>query len=58
MEAKMNPCRILVGKPDGKKQLGRPRLRCADNIKMDLRWDGVMWTGLNRLGIRTSGGLF
>jgi hypothetical protein len=28
--------RLLVGKPQGKKPLGRPRLRWMDNIKMDL----------------------
>jgi hypothetical protein len=28
--------RLLVGKPEGKRQLGRPRRRCVDNIKMDL----------------------
>jgi hypothetical protein len=35
--------RILVGNPDGKRPLGRPRRRWVDNIKMDLReigWDG------------------
>jgi hypothetical protein len=31
-----NACRILVGKPDGKRPLGRPRRRWVDNIKMDL----------------------
>jgi hypothetical protein len=38
--------RILVGKPEGKRQLGRPRHRWVDNIKMHLReigWDGVDW---------------
>jgi hypothetical protein len=38
--------RILVGKPEGKRPLGRPRRRWVDNIKMDLReigWDGVHW---------------
>jgi hypothetical protein len=38
--------RILVGNPDGKSPLGRPRRRCVDNIKMDLReigWDGMDW---------------
>ena len=30
-------CRILVGKPEGKKPLGRPRRRWEDNIKMDLQ---------------------
>jgi hypothetical protein len=29
--------RILVGKPEGKRPLGRPRSRWVDNIKMDLR---------------------
>jgi hypothetical protein len=36
----------LVGKPEGKRPLGRPRRRCVDNIKMDLReigWDGADW---------------
>jgi len=28
--------RVLVGKPEGKRSLGRPRLRCEYNIKMDL----------------------
>jgi hypothetical protein len=32
-----NACRILVGKPEGKIPLGRPRRRWVDNIKMDLR---------------------
>jgi hypothetical protein len=35
---------ILVGKPEGKRPLGRPRHRWVDNIKMDLRevgWNGV-----------------
>ena len=29
--------RVLVGKPEGKRQFGRPRRRCEDNIKMDLQ---------------------
>jgi hypothetical protein len=32
-----NACRILVGKPEGKRPLGRLRCRWVDNIKMDLR---------------------
>jgi hypothetical protein len=39
---KRNAYKILVGKPEGKKLLGRPRDRWVDNIKMDLReigWD-------------------
>jgi hypothetical protein len=38
-----NACRILLGKPEGKRPLGRPRRRWVDNIKMDLGeigWDG------------------
>jgi hypothetical protein len=42
----MNTNWILVGKPEGKRSVGRPRRRGVDNIKMDLReigWDGVDW---------------
>jgi hypothetical protein len=38
-----------VGKPEGKRQLGRPRRRLVDNIRMDLReigWDGMDWIDL------------
>jgi hypothetical protein len=44
--AKRNAYRILVGKPEGKRPLGRLRHRWVDNIKMDLRkveWDGIDW---------------
>jgi hypothetical protein len=47
--AKKNVCRILVGKPEGKRQLGGPRNRLVDNIKMDLReigWDCMDWIDL------------
>jgi hypothetical protein len=37
MGAKINAYRILVGKPEGKRPLGRPRRRWVDNIKIDLR---------------------
>jgi hypothetical protein len=46
---KRNAYRILVGKPEGKRPLGRPRRRWVENIKMDLReigWDGVDWNDL------------
>jgi hypothetical protein len=46
---KRNAYRILVGKPEGKRPLGRPRRRWVDNIKMDLRkigWDGMDWIDL------------
>jgi hypothetical protein len=42
-------CRVLVGKPEGKKPLGRPRTRWEDNIKMDLQevgCGGTDWIGL------------
>jgi hypothetical protein len=59
MGEKRNPYRILVGKPVGKKPLGRQRCRCVDNIKMDLRKreDWVVWTGLIWLSIGASGRL-
>ena len=37
MEQFRNAYRVLVGKPEGKRPLGRPRRRWEDNIKMDLR---------------------
>jgi hypothetical protein len=49
MGVKRNAYRILVGKPEGKRPLGRPRRRWVDNIKMDLReigWDGMDWSDL------------
>jgi hypothetical protein len=49
--------RILVGKPEGKRPLGIPRRRWEDNIRMYLRYDGVVWTRLIWLRIATSGGL-
>jgi hypothetical protein len=45
-----NAYRILVGKPEGKRPLGRPRRRWVDNIKMDLREIGLGWYGLDRTG--------
>jgi hypothetical protein len=33
--------RVLAGKPEGKRPLGRPRHRCEDNIKMDLKETGI-----------------
>jgi hypothetical protein len=46
MGEKMNAYRMLVGKPEGKRPLGRPRRRNEDNIRMDLReigWGGMDW---------------
>jgi hypothetical protein len=44
-----NGYRVLVGKPEGKRPLGRLRQRCENNIKMDLReigWDCMDWINL------------
>jgi hypothetical protein len=46
---KRNAYRILVGKREGKRPLGRPRLRWVDNIRIDLReirLDGMDWIHL------------
>jgi hypothetical protein len=59
MREKRNVYRILVGKPEGKKPLGRPRCRWVDNVKMDLREreDGMVWTNFICLRIWISGEL-
>jgi hypothetical protein len=49
MGVKRNTYRILVGKPEGERPLGRTRRRLVDNIKMDLRergWGDVAWIDL------------
>jgi hypothetical protein len=49
MGEKRNVYRLLVGKPEGKRPLGRPRRKWIDNIKMDLLVKGlnvVDWIGL------------
>jgi hypothetical protein len=46
---KRDACRMLVGKPEGKCPLGRPRRRWVDNIKIELReigWGGMEWIDL------------
>jgi hypothetical protein len=49
---------ILVGRPEGRRPLRRPRLRWEDNIKMDLREIGLgIWIGLIWLRIGTGGWL-
>jgi hypothetical protein len=42
MGEKRNAYRTFVGKPDGKRPLGRPSRRWMDNIKMDLREHGLV----------------
>jgi hypothetical protein len=49
MGEKRNAYRLLVGNPELKRPLGRPRRRWVDNIRMDLgevRWGDVDWIGL------------
>jgi hypothetical protein len=51
MGDKQHAYRILVGKPEGKRPLGRRRHRWEDNIKMDLReigWGGMDWIDLSQ----------
>jgi len=50
MEEKRGVSRILVGKPQGERPLGRPRRRWEDNIKTDLREMGCGGYGLDRVG--------
>jgi hypothetical protein len=50
--------KVLVGKPEGKKPLGRPRRRWEDGIRMDLRETGLeVWIGFDWLRTGTGGGL-
>jgi hypothetical protein len=51
MGEKRNSYRILVGKPVGKRPLGRPRRRWVDNINIDLReigWNSMDWIDLTQ----------
>jgi hypothetical protein len=48
---------ILMEKPEGKLSLERSRRKWVDNIKMDLRWNVVVWTGLMWLRIVSTVGL-
>jgi hypothetical protein len=48
-----NAYRILVGKPEGKRPLGRPRRKWVDNTEID----GMIWIGFIWLRIGTNGGL-
>jgi hypothetical protein len=47
-----NAYKILIGKPEGKGPLGRPRNKWEDNVIMDLReigWEGVDWIHLTQV---------
>jgi hypothetical protein len=51
MGEKRNAYRILVGKPEGNRLLGRPRRRCVDNININHREigrDGMDWIDLGQ----------
>jgi hypothetical protein len=56
---KRNAYRLLVGKPEGRRPLGRPRRRWVDNIRMALGevgwggvgWGGVGWGGMDWVGL-------
>jgi hypothetical protein len=60
---KRNAYRLLVGRPEGKRSLGRPRRKWVDNIMMDLGevgWGDVDWIGLEsscEFGIEPSGSM-
>jgi hypothetical protein len=51
MEERVNAYRILVGRLEGR----RTRRRWVNNIKMELRYDGMVWIGLIWLRIGTIG---
>jgi hypothetical protein len=56
MGEKRNAYRLLVGKPEGKRPLGRPRRRWLDNIRMDLvevGW-GLDWSGSGQEQVESS----
>jgi hypothetical protein len=46
---KRNAYRLLVGKPEGKRPLGRPRRRWVDNIRLDL--GEVVWCDVDLIGL-------
>jgi len=49
--------RVLVGKPEGKRPLGRPRRRCEDILRWIFRkWNVRLWTGSSWLGTGKDGG--
>jgi hypothetical protein len=57
MGEKRDAYRILMGKPEGKRPLERPRRRWVDCVKIDPeREDGIIWTGSILFRIGTSGG--
>jgi hypothetical protein len=62
MGEERNVYKVLVGKPEGKRPLGRPRHRWEDGIRMDLRETGLggggVWIVFDWLRTGTGGGLW
>jgi hypothetical protein len=57
MGDRRDACRVLMGKPERKRLLGRPKHRWEDNVNMDIQEVGCgTWTGLIWLWILTGGG--
>jgi hypothetical protein len=52
MGREKNAYMALVGKPEGRRPLGRERRRWVNNIKIDLKRDRMGWYGLDRSGLR------
>ena len=53
MGGRRGTCGVLVGRPEGKTPLGRPRCRWDDNIIMDIQevgWGGMDWIAVARIG--------
>jgi hypothetical protein len=50
MGEKRNMYRLFVGKPEGKRPLGRPRRMWMDNIKIDLLEIGLVWLRIGTCG--------
>jgi len=48
--------RVLLGKPERSRSMGRPRRRWVDNIRISRRWDVGIWTGLGWPRIETGSG--
>jgi hypothetical protein len=54
MEVRRATYKVLIGKPEGKRPLVRPRQRWVDNIKVDLQevglvaWNGLVWLSIDR----------
>jgi hypothetical protein len=57
LEEKRNASRVLVGNPEAKISLGRPRRERQDNINIGLEGKGTAWPGFTWLRTETSGGM-